>query len=270
MGCIVNGPGEMADADFGYVGSGPGTVNLYVGKQLVERHLPQAQADDRLVALIREHGRWVEPGLNVARLRLAARGLAPACTAGLPCLPLKPGPARADASSRSRSSSGEVSAAARGFPMAMRPAGWRRLVLGAPAPKAAPPSLRANPGLRNPTSRTSSYGVEMNGRLVVEQSLQIEGEFRGELESAGSVFVAETGTVDAPIRARTVEIRGAVVGDVVASREVVIFATGRLHGDVETPSLVIARGATFNGRTRMYRPERSLQAPAASSAATVG
>ena len=62
MGCIVNGPGEMADADFGYVGSGPGTVNLYVGKDLVERHLPQAQADDRLVALIREHGRWVEPG----------------------------------------------------------------------------------------------------------------------------------------------------------------------------------------------------------------
>ncbi|MFI5215990.1 MAG: (E)-4-hydroxy-3-methylbut-2-enyl-diphosphate synthase [Candidatus Limnocylindria bacterium] len=61
MGCIVNGPGEMADADFGYVGSGPGTVNLYVGKDLVERHLPQAQADDRLVALIREHGRWVEP-----------------------------------------------------------------------------------------------------------------------------------------------------------------------------------------------------------------
>ena len=61
MGCIVNGPGEMADADFGYVGSGPGTVNLYVGKQLVERHLPQAQADDRLVALIRECGRWVDP-----------------------------------------------------------------------------------------------------------------------------------------------------------------------------------------------------------------
>jgi (E)-4-hydroxy-3-methylbut-2-enyl-diphosphate synthase len=61
MGCIVNGPGEMADADFGYVGSGPGSVNLYVGKQLVERHVPQAEADDRLVALIREHGRWVDP-----------------------------------------------------------------------------------------------------------------------------------------------------------------------------------------------------------------
>jgi hypothetical protein len=61
MGCIVNGPGEMADADFGYVGSGPGSVNLYVGKECVVRHVPSAEADERLVALIREHGRWFEP-----------------------------------------------------------------------------------------------------------------------------------------------------------------------------------------------------------------
>jgi (E)-4-hydroxy-3-methylbut-2-enyl-diphosphate synthase len=61
MGCIVNGPGEMADADFGYVGSGPGRVNLYVGKDLVVRNVPDATADDRLVELIRERGRWVNP-----------------------------------------------------------------------------------------------------------------------------------------------------------------------------------------------------------------
>jgi len=61
MGCIVNGPGEMADADFGYVGSGPGRVNLYVGKELVVRNVPDDTADDRLVQLIRERGRWVEP-----------------------------------------------------------------------------------------------------------------------------------------------------------------------------------------------------------------
>jgi (E)-4-hydroxy-3-methylbut-2-enyl-diphosphate synthase len=61
MGCIVNGPGEMADADFGYVGSGPGTVSLFVGKQCVERHVPSAQACDRLVELIRAHGRWIDP-----------------------------------------------------------------------------------------------------------------------------------------------------------------------------------------------------------------
>jgi len=61
MGCIVNGPGEMADADFGYVGSGPGVVNLYVGRELVARSVPAATADDRLVELIREHGRWLDP-----------------------------------------------------------------------------------------------------------------------------------------------------------------------------------------------------------------
>ena len=62
MGCIVNGPGEMADADFGYVGSGVGQVTLYVGQEVVARAVPEAHATDRLVDLIREHGAWVEPG----------------------------------------------------------------------------------------------------------------------------------------------------------------------------------------------------------------
>jgi (E)-4-hydroxy-3-methylbut-2-enyl-diphosphate synthase len=66
MGCIVNGPGEMADADFGYVGSGPARVNLYVGKDLVERNVPTGEADDRLVELIKKHGRWVEPAAPAA------------------------------------------------------------------------------------------------------------------------------------------------------------------------------------------------------------
>jgi len=61
MGCIVNGPGEMADADFGYVGGAPGKINLYVGKTCVQYNLPQADADARLIALIKEHGKWVEP-----------------------------------------------------------------------------------------------------------------------------------------------------------------------------------------------------------------
>ncbi|HYC70626.1 MAG TPA: (E)-4-hydroxy-3-methylbut-2-enyl-diphosphate synthase [Opitutaceae bacterium] len=61
MGCIVNGPGEMADADFGYVGGAPGKINLYVGKQCVQYNIPQAEADARLIALIREHGKWADP-----------------------------------------------------------------------------------------------------------------------------------------------------------------------------------------------------------------
>ncbi|MBI3993051.1 MAG: (E)-4-hydroxy-3-methylbut-2-enyl-diphosphate synthase [Candidatus Lambdaproteobacteria bacterium] len=61
MGCIVNGPGEMADADFGYVGGAPGKVNLYQGQTCVARGVPTAQAVERLVALIKAQGRWVDP-----------------------------------------------------------------------------------------------------------------------------------------------------------------------------------------------------------------
>ena len=60
MGCIVNGPGEMADADFGYVGGAPGKINLYVGKTPIKFNIPEAEAVDRLVDLIKEHGKWVE------------------------------------------------------------------------------------------------------------------------------------------------------------------------------------------------------------------
>jgi (E)-4-hydroxy-3-methylbut-2-enyl-diphosphate synthase len=61
MGCIVNGPGEMADADFGYVGGAPGKINLYVGKSPVRMNIPEAEAVESLVDLIREHGKWVDP-----------------------------------------------------------------------------------------------------------------------------------------------------------------------------------------------------------------
>jgi (E)-4-hydroxy-3-methylbut-2-enyl-diphosphate synthase len=61
MGCIVNGPGEMADADFGYVGGAPGKINLYVGKQAIKFNIPEAEAVERLVDLIKEHNKWVEP-----------------------------------------------------------------------------------------------------------------------------------------------------------------------------------------------------------------
>jgi (E)-4-hydroxy-3-methylbut-2-enyl-diphosphate synthase len=61
MGCIVNGPGEMADADFGYVGTAPGKISLWVGKTQVKQHIPEEQAVDELITLIKEHGKWIEP-----------------------------------------------------------------------------------------------------------------------------------------------------------------------------------------------------------------
>jgi (E)-4-hydroxy-3-methylbut-2-enyl-diphosphate synthase len=60
MGCIVNGPGEMADADYGYVGTGVGKITLYKGREVVKRNIDESSAVDELITLIREHGDWVE------------------------------------------------------------------------------------------------------------------------------------------------------------------------------------------------------------------
>jgi (E)-4-hydroxy-3-methylbut-2-enyl-diphosphate synthase len=72
MGCIVNGPGEMADADFGYVGGAPGKVNLYVGKTAVKFNIPEVEAVERLKDLIREHGKWVDAVHGTAALEPAS------------------------------------------------------------------------------------------------------------------------------------------------------------------------------------------------------
>ena len=61
MGCIVNGPGEMADADYGYVGAEKGKISLYKRQDLIEKNIPSEQAVERLVELIKSHGDWVEP-----------------------------------------------------------------------------------------------------------------------------------------------------------------------------------------------------------------
>lgn len=68
MGCIVNGPGEMADADFGYVGGAPGKINLYVGKEAVKFNIPEDEAVDRLIDLIKEHDRWINAPAEVAEV----------------------------------------------------------------------------------------------------------------------------------------------------------------------------------------------------------
>lgn len=64
MGCIVNGPGEMADADYGYVGTGPGKIHLYKEKEVVRKNIPEDEAVDALIELIREHGDWIAPNIE--------------------------------------------------------------------------------------------------------------------------------------------------------------------------------------------------------------
>ena len=60
MGCIVNGPGELADADYGYVGTGPGKITLYRGKEVVKKNVNSENALDELIGIIREDGNWIE------------------------------------------------------------------------------------------------------------------------------------------------------------------------------------------------------------------
>jgi (E)-4-hydroxy-3-methylbut-2-enyl-diphosphate synthase len=60
MGCIVNGPGEMADADYGYVGTGKGKISLYKEKEVVQKNVPEKEAVDQLIELIKKHGDWAE------------------------------------------------------------------------------------------------------------------------------------------------------------------------------------------------------------------
>ena len=61
MGCIVNGPGEMADADYGYVGAGRNRVSLYKGKNCIEKNIPEELAIEKLIALIKANGDWCDP-----------------------------------------------------------------------------------------------------------------------------------------------------------------------------------------------------------------
>jgi (E)-4-hydroxy-3-methylbut-2-enyl-diphosphate synthase len=65
MGCIVNGPGEMADADFGYVGSGPGKITLYKGKEVVKKNVPSEIAVDELINVLKENDAWIEAPATV-------------------------------------------------------------------------------------------------------------------------------------------------------------------------------------------------------------
>lgn len=157
-------------------------------------------------------------------------------------------------------------------PRSMRPMGWKRRVLDEPpAPEPAAGALaqpKPEPAGKRPTR--IEPGCEIEGKLTLDGPLFVEGEFRGAIECRGDVVVTETGAVQARIRGRTVVVRGAVVGDVEASRELVLAATGRLHGDVDTPSLVVERGGFFQGATRMYRPEQMARAstPAPDAATT--
>jgi len=130
-------------------------------------------------------------------------------------------------------------------------AGWARRRIGNTSEATAAESA-------TPPRRLTTFfddGCQVDGRLVIKTSIEIDGEFRGRIESEDTVSVRAEASIEGSVRARSIRVEGAVVGDLEASREIVIAPSGRVHGDLSAPSVVIERGAFFNGRTRMYRPE---------------
>ena len=146
--------------------------------------------------------------------------------------------------------------------------GWVRRTVGIGAAGPGGPPTPVEP--EAPALRTFiDQGADFDGALRLRESLRIDSEFRGSIVSEGTVTVGEAAGVEADIRAREVVICGAVVGNVVATRQLTIRPGGRLHGDVETPCLEIGKHAFFNGRTTMTRPEQVARGRAEAEAPPV-
>jgi len=107
----------------------------------------------------------------------------------------------------------------------------------------------------DPHTLVIEEGCSIDGRLVTDRSILVLGDACGTIESTSIVRVAEGGSVQGDIRARSIFILGAVVGSVTGRREVVLCATGRLHGDVVTSCFELERGGFFEGHAKMLRPQ---------------
>lgn len=152
--------------------------------------------------------------------------------------------------------------------------GWIRRALDEAPPPPPAATTAAAPAGATPAdaerATTIEHGCEIEGTFQLPGPLVVDGHFRGAIVCRAAVIVREHGSVEAQIRARSVEIRGAVVGDVEGLREVVLRSGARLHGDVKTPSLVVERGAFWTGRTEMYRPQAVAREHAEETAASPG
>ena len=98
-------------------------------------------------------------------------------------------------------------------------------------------------------------GSEFEGKLTFKDTVRIDGTFQGEISSENTLIVGETGTIEATIRSNTVVVSGAVTGNIVAARQIVLHKSARVQGDMSAPSLVIEEGAVFNGQLNMGRPD---------------
>jgi cytoskeletal protein CcmA (bactofilin family) len=94
-------------------------------------------------------------------------------------------------------------------------------------------------------------GSEFEGKLVFKDTVRIDGRFRGEISSENTLIVGETGDIEATIRSKTVAVSGSVTGDIMAGTKVVLHKTARVHGNIQTSSLVVEDGAEIDGQIKM-------------------
>ena len=94
-------------------------------------------------------------------------------------------------------------------------------------------------------------GSEFEGKLSFKDTVRIDGTFSGEISSENTLIVGETGLIEARIRSNTVVVSGNVVGNIVATRQIVLHKSAKVQGDMTAPSLVIEEGAVFNGQLSM-------------------
>ena len=100
-------------------------------------------------------------------------------------------------------------------------------------------------------------GSEFEGKLSFKDTVRIDGSFRGEISSENTLIVGEPGEIEATIRSTVVVISGSVVGNIEATKQIVLHKTARVEGDLQTPSIVMEEGAFFNGRLSMKMPGQS-------------
>jgi cytoskeletal protein CcmA (bactofilin family) len=145
--------------------------------------------------------------------------------------------------------------------------GWKSV-------KVEPETVAAEESAANPHSGTYiGSGALFEGTLSLSGDLRIDSEFRGAICSDGTIVIAPSGSVVGDLRAREVEIQGAVVGKVAARRMMILRAGARLHGDIETACLEIEKHGFFQGRTTMVEPQTTRRSdaspkPAATSASS--
>ena len=130
---------------------------------------------------------------------------------------------------------------------------WNRVQI-AESPVDAGAELPSSEGSRSAGTFIAS-GAIFEGTLTLKGDFRIDTEFRGELETDGTITVGPQGTVVGNIRAREVVIGGAVVGNVTAPRQLIVEATGKLHGNIETACLEVQKHAFFKGNTSMTQPQ---------------